>query len=100
MPPTDYKKYYIEHKEEIYERARQRYLENKEKCLALQKSRYYNKRDEICKKKKVKITCECGSRFRKSDRKRHLRTKKHIKYLESVALQNGLILLQEIDNIE
>ncbi len=100
MPPTDYKKYYIEHKEVIYERARQRYLENKEKCLALQKSRYYNKRDEIRKMKKVKIPCDCGGRYRICSRTRHIRTKKHIRYLEQLALQNGLILVDEIDQIE
>jgi len=100
MPPTDYKKYYIEHKEVIYERSKNRYLEHKEKYLELQKSRYYNKRDEISKKKKVKVTCECGSSFRKYKRTRHNRTKKHLKYLQSLALANGLILVRDIDNTE
>ncbi len=100
MPPTDYKLYYIEHKQIISERARLRYIDNKESCLKAQKCRYYNKRDEILKKKKIKVTCDCGSKFRKHDRKRHLRSKKHIRYLQELALQSGLVLVCDIDNIE
>jgi len=100
MPPTDYKQYYIDHKEVIAERSRICYLENKEKYLEFQKTRYYNKRDELLKIKKIKITCECGGRFRKCSRKRHNRSKKHKRYLQELAIQNGLILVDEIDQIE
>lgn len=100
MPPTDYKQYYIDNKEVISERSRINYLENKQKYLEHQKSRYYNKRDEIRKMKKVKIPCACGGRYRICSRTRHIRTKKHIRYLEQLALQNGLILVDEIDQIE
>tara|TARA_R110000787_G_scaffold42017_1_gene103233 strand:+ start:14 stop:493 length:480 start_codon:yes stop_codon:yes gene_type:complete len=41
---------------------------------------YQNKKDNL----KVKITCECGSIYRKSDKTRHAKTKKHIQYIESI----------------
>ena len=100
MPPTDYKLYYVEHKEVISERSRINYLENKQKYLEHQKSRYYNKREEIIKMKKIKIACACGGRYRKCSRTRHTRTNKHKRYLEELALANGLILVDEIDQIE
>ena len=63
MPPTDYKLYYVEHKEVISERSRINYLENKQKYLEHQKSRYYNKREAIIKMKKIEFYA-CRDRMR------------------------------------
>jgi hypothetical protein len=100
MPPTDYKKYYIDNKSVILERSKNRYLENKENCSKMSLKYYHSNKEKILQKKKIKCQCECGATHTKHQRKRHIRTKKHIKYLESLALSNGLILVRDIDNVE
>lgn len=100
MPPTDYKQYYIDHKEIINTRSKKRYQENKEKCLEYRHKKYSENKQEILKRQKIKTKCECGSLFNRSRKKRHLATNKHIRYLESLALQSGLVLVCDIDNIE
>jgi ABC-type nickel/cobalt efflux system permease component RcnA len=99
MPPTDYKKYYIDNKSVILERSKNRYLEKKEHCSKMSLKYYHSNKEKILQKKKIKCQCACGGRHTKHQRKRHLKTKKHIKYLESLALSNGLILVRDIDTI-
>ena len=57
---------------------------NKEKILEYNKE--YNKanKERISEQAKQKINCSCGSVVRKDNIKNHQRTKKHIKYLESL----------------
>ena len=43
---------------------------------------YEDNKEDILEKRKEKFTCECGITCRKSDRARHLKTKKHIKFVE------------------
>ena len=44
-------------------------------------SEYYQKnKAQIKEKNKEKMTCECGSTFRKRDKARHEKTKKHIEF--------------------
>lgn len=115
MPPTDYKQYYIDHKEIMITRAKNRYIEHKDDinrscknryqekkqdCIDYQRRRYEEKKKEILRKKKIKITCDCGSSFCKNQKQRHIRTKKHIRYLQSLALTMNVILVDEIDQIE
>tara|TARA_R110000765_G_C18572470_1_gene565248 strand:+ start:37 stop:543 length:507 start_codon:yes stop_codon:yes gene_type:complete len=59
---------------------KEKYEKNKEQIL-LQKKQYYEKiKEQISLKRKEKFTCECGSFIRKSDKTRHLKSKKHIAY--------------------
>jgi hypothetical protein len=60
--------------------------QNDNREIILQKHRdYYDKHKErIAEKDKVKITCECGSIYRRCDKSRHEKSKKHIKYLDSI----------------
>lgn len=56
------------------------------------KARVYNKKnwaltyakhkDTILEKQKIKVVCECGSECRKSDMSKHVKTKKHISFIE------------------
>ena len=64
-------KYYNEKRDEILKSTKEYYNKNKEKIIENKKN------DE-------KTTCECGSIFRKCDKSQHLKTKKHLKYLDSV----------------
>ena len=66
----------------------------KNKNYILQQKKEYVQRPEVKEhrkeyqkeydKNRPKITCLCGSEFRKSDIRRHERSKKHIEYLESL----------------
>lgn len=100
MPPTDYKQYYIDNKSVILERSKKRHKENKEHCNSVCLKYYHSNRERLLKYYKNKITCECGGRHTKNQRKRHTRTKKHKRYLQELALKSGIILVDEIDQIE
>ncbi len=45
---------------------------------------YKNNKKQILNKVNVKMTCTCGSIFRKSDKARHYKTKKHKDYLKNI----------------
>jgi hypothetical protein len=48
---------------------------------------YYQKhKDNILEKRKEKIICDCGHTYTKSNKARHMKTKKHLQYLESQQL--------------
>ena len=64
-------KYYNEKRDEILKSKKEYYKKNKEKIIEN-------------KKNGEKITCECGSIFRKCDKSQHLKTKKHLKSLDSI----------------
>ena len=66
------KQYRLDHKDAIKERDRQYRLNNEEKLK------------EYKEKNKVKITCVCGSCFRKVDKNRHEKTHKHQLYLKHI----------------
>lgn len=74
-------------KQEYYE---ENYINNKGEIYERKKAYNDNYRTEnkikINEKAKEKITCECGSIFRKSDLSKHLRTNKHITFIENLNL--------------
>ena len=74
------KKYYEENKDTILERNKEYYEDNKDKILEEKKEYYKENKDKI----NEKMTCECGSIFRKSDKARHLKTKKHQNYINAL----------------
>jgi len=76
-----HKKYQINNKEIILERSKKHYKENQDEKLEYQKNRYYENREIINEKLKEKIKCNiCGFEGRKSDLKRHQKSKKCINY--------------------
>ena len=77
------KEYYIDNKEKILEKAHE-YNDRKKEYRNKKQLQYYNQnKDKINEKRKIKITCECGSTFRKIDKRRHERSKKHQTYIQS-----------------
>ena len=58
--------------------------EYKNKKIEYSKNRYQNNKDAINNKKKEKMICECGGCFRKSDKRRHVKSQKHQNYLLSI----------------
>jgi hypothetical protein len=82
----DYKKdYYKNNKDKIKEK----YEKNKDKILEKNKENYKNNKDKIKKhyqekiseKRKIKMSCECGSIVRKADKVRHEKTNKHQRFI-------------------
>ncbi len=65
-PTRTPKEYYKDHKEEIIDNVKKYRDENKE---------------EIKQRKQTLMTCECGSEFRKADKCRHERSKKHLNFI-------------------
>jgi len=78
------KEYYKEHKEGLKEYQKEYREEHKEEVKERQKKYYEEHKEEINEKKKEKINCECGVKHRRSDKARHLKSKKHQKYLKSL----------------
>jgi adenylate kinase family enzyme len=72
--------YYEDNKIKIVERHNQYNEENKDKLIEYNKQ-YYKINKE---KREIKFTCDCGSVCRISDKQRHSRSSKHIKYIESL----------------
>ena len=92
-----HKKYYDENKEKVYMRTKKYRDENKEK-ESIRKKKYRDENKDKIKeiKKKYyeenkeklseKITCDCGSIFRKSDISKHRKTLKHISFLDNTKI--------------
>jgi len=86
-----YKNYYEDNKENILLQQKQYYNDNKEKINERHKQYYNNNKQyyknyyENNKQKLTKIyKCECGGTYQYKTKERHCKTKKHIKYLESL----------------
>jgi hypothetical protein len=76
------KEYRQDNKEKIKE-----YQEiNKEKIAKYKKEYEEINKEKIKEKRKEKMTCECGSIFRKSDKHQHYKSKKHQNYLKTIEI--------------
>lgn len=78
------KKYYEKNKEQILEHHKKYNEENKEKISEYKKEYYNDNKQIISDRLKKKFICECGSELRHADRLRHMRTQKHINYLNQI----------------
>lgn len=80
------KKYRETNEDKIKLRKQLYYQKNKEKnkeIFKLRGKKYREKnKEKINLKAKEKYTCDCGSTIRKSDKTRHNKTKKHLKFIE------------------
>ena len=84
------RKQYYENNKDFYKQYNKEYRENNKEKLNKDKKEYYQNNKEAIKEcLKLKIICECGSVVRKDAISRHIKTKKHIKFLgrPSVALE-------------
>ncbi len=85
IPTRTDKEYYQDNKEKIKERVKKHRELNKDKINEHNRKYHQDNREKILKQNKEKITCECGSIFRKNEIARHQRTKKH----QSFILENN-----------
>lgn len=67
-----------------YQQNKDKYIDYREKNKDKIKNYYEKNKYKIEEMGKVKVKCECGSLFRKSDLSRHLKTKKHQNYINNL----------------
>ena len=77
------KEYREVNKEKIAEQNKEYYEQNKERIAEQNKEYREQNKEKIEEKAKVKIVCCCGSEVRKDSMHRHLKTKKHLAWVES-----------------
>ena len=80
---TKHKIYYDANKEFILQQVKEHYIANKEQYLTNKKLYYEKKKEEIAEKRSEKFDCECGPCVRKFDYPRHLKSKKHLNFINS-----------------
>ena len=73
-------KEYYKNKGHFAEQKKKYYQKNKESITVYNKEYNKNNKDSITEKAKQPILCDCGSTLRLSDKARHLRTLKHIRW--------------------
>lgn len=80
IPTRTNKEYYEQNKEKIIDRMKEYQENNKENIKQYKKEYYENHKDKINKK----IECECGCKYTHQNKARHIKTKKHQKYLNNI----------------
>ena len=78
IPTRTSKEYNQDNKETITEKKAEYYVANKERLAEY----YVANKEQIIKKRKVQFTCECGSTVCTTEKARHFKTLKHMKYCE------------------
>jgi hypothetical protein len=77
------KEHYQENREYILERVHRYADNNKEKISERGKTYRATHKDEIKERRSKTFVCECGSESLLDHKARHLRTKKHLKFMEA-----------------
>ena len=73
------REHYIKNKDKI----RERNIKNKDKISEKKREHYVINKDKISEKGKIKIHCGCGSETRIADKSKHIKTRKHMEYVEN-----------------
>ena len=79
-----HKDYYRNNKEIMGIKSKEIYEKNKESILQYHKDYYKNNLKKIKQYATKIIECECGSNIQQTYKSKHLKSKKHLKYLESL----------------
>ena len=78
------KEYREDNKEKISNTHKIYYEKHKETLINKQKKYYQNNKDIINKKQREKFICACGGKYARAHISTHKKTKKHMKYVESL----------------
>ena len=76
-------KYYIDNKKKLLEQCSEYYEKNKDHLIQYGRNHYEKNKIKIAESRKIKITCRCGSTYRKADRIRHENTMKHYLFIKA-----------------
>ena len=79
------KQYHNNNKEQLLEKQKQYYEENKEQLLEYKKQYYEDNKQKITQK----YECECGGHYIHCGEARHIKTKKHQKYITKKQLKDN-----------
>ena len=80
IPCRSSKQYYLDNKDKI----KQYREDNKDKIHKRHKQYYENNKDKIQSSKNRQCDCSCGGNYTSVNKARHMKTKKHITYIESI----------------
>tara|TARA_R110002153_G_scaffold20593_5_gene69762 strand:+ start:274 stop:822 length:549 start_codon:yes stop_codon:yes gene_type:complete len=91
VPNRTHKEYYDDNKEMLLSKRKEYYKNNKEKEKQYreankEKSKQYREKRKIATnlKHSTKIECKCGGKYTYSHKPRHMKTKKHLKYIQTL----------------
>jgi hypothetical protein len=77
IPSRSKKERYENDKEKIKEN----YKKNKKYICEVKKKYYEKNKETIINKKAIKTDCECGGKFKNSNKSRHFKSKKHLNFI-------------------
>jgi len=81
----EYDKEYSEENKEKIKEYKKEYRELNQEQIKQQKKEYYKvNQQKIKEKNNKKFDCECGGKYTFSNKTRHLKSKKHLKYIENL----------------
>lgn len=83
------KEYYNTNADKIKESVKQYQDEHKEQANQCKLEWYHKNKDDILEKHCQKMTCECGSEFRKADLSKHLKTQKHCSFIQNTPVASA-----------
>jgi hypothetical protein len=75
--------YYKKNKEILIKYQKKYNEDNKDDIIKKKKKYYYDNKEKIKEKYNVRHICVCGSNIRCGEKARHLKSKKHMKYIEA-----------------
>jgi hypothetical protein len=82
-------KNYYENNIEIVKEKHKEYYENNKEILKMKNKTYkQNNIEKVNKRTKEKFNCECGGKFIYSNKAVHLKSKKHLNYLELIQIDD------------
>ena len=82
---SEYKKQYDNDNKKILSENNKQYRNDNKEILVVKHKQYYDEnKDKICKNNKLTCGCECGSTCRIRDKSRHIKSIKHITYINSM----------------
>ena len=77
------KEHYQKNKDIIIERVKEYYQNNKDIINEKKKEHYQKNKDRIYEYRKEKFSCECGGKYTRTHKARHVKSIKHQKYVEN-----------------
>lgn len=78
------RKWHKDHTEQVHKYKRQYYQNNREFLNEKQKKYAQYNRESLNEKRSEKFNCDCGGKYVMSNKARHLRTEKHINYINAL----------------
>jgi len=73
-------------KEIISKKSNKYYEANRDKVIERSKEYYKANKDMIREREREKIKCECGSIIMRNSKSRHVKSEKHINYINKFAI--------------